>query len=185
MFACCLNNPVCRLDALGRDDKEATPDPYSKLEELLDKYAAVEEWGFTIDIESETKEWDACIKEIGVQDAYDYMSTYLCNKYKDTYGEEFLFSNDCVSYEIEYHVDAYMCIKNYPGYSRHVSTYVFSKDELDVRCKQVDISTKDVFNLKQMVMFDYKSGIRSCYWYTEKDPYRRAVTAWGMTYYER
>ena len=171
MFAYCRNNPVLRKDAYGTADEEADQDPISKLEALLDEHATVDEYGFTIDLETAAAEWDSCMKEIGIQQAYDYMSSYLCQEYLDIYGEEFLFSNACVSYEIEYHVDAYMCMKGFSGYSRNVTTLIFNKDYLIDHCKVVNISTRDVTNVKQALMFDYRNGIRSKYVGTDKDPY--------------
>ena len=140
---------------------------------MLDTYATISEFGFSIDIESETASWDASIKKLGIQEAYDYMSDYLCQKYNDAYGEEFLFSNKCVSYEIEYHVDAYMCMMGYKGYWRNVTTLWFSDDELIAHCKSVDISTNDTGDRLQKTVFGYKKGIRDCYKYTDRDPYAK------------
>ena len=171
MFAYCRNNPALRKDISGATDEEADGDKYDELDQLLDKYATVSEDGFTINLEDETEEWNSCIKEIGVQQAYDYMSDYLCQKYEATYEKEFLFSNECVSYEIEYHVDAYMCMKGYSGYSRNITTFIFRKESLVGHCKVINISTNDTDDFKQAVMFGYMNGIRSQYRGTDKDPY--------------
>lgn len=185
MFAYCRNNPVNRKDVAGTQDEDTTEEAKENLSALLDEYTTITETGFSISIETETKKWDEYIKQIGIKDAYTYMGEYLCQMYYDVYGEEFLFSEECVAYEIEYHVDAYMGAKGYSGYTRNVTTYMFSDDYLIEHCKTIDISTKDVYNTKQAIMFNYKSGIRSCYWYTEKDPYRYMVISWGNIYYER
>ena len=81
----------------------------------------------------------------------------------------FLFSKK--AYEIEYHVDAYMCMKGYSGYSRNITTYLFKKQYLLDHCNVINISTNDTDNFKQAVMFGYKNGIRSQYIGTSKDPY--------------
>ena len=64
-----------------------------------------------------------------------------------------------------------MCMQGYKGYSRNITTYFISKDQLILHCKEVDISTEDVYNTKQRIMFGYKKGIRERYKGTEEDPY--------------
>ena len=185
MFSYCRNNPISREDVNGSADKDTEEEERRKLRTLLDTYTTMDEFGFSIDIDSEDDAWNNCIISIGVQESYDYMSDYLRQKYNDTYGKEFLFSNKCVSYEIEYHVDAYMCMKGYNGYHRNITTYLYSKDSLIEHCKSVDISTKDVKNFKQRIMFGYYSGIRDCYKYTADDPYAMKVKLFGCEWYIR
>ena len=101
------------------------------------------------------------------------MSDYLCQAYYDSYNKEYLFSNECVEFEIQYHVDAYMWTQGYSGYSRNITTYAFSKKELIEHCKTIDISTKDIDTPKQKIMFNYRNGIRDCYKWTDADPFLR------------
>ena len=175
MFAYCRNNPVSRKDLNGFSDTDAVDIEKAKkqLESLLECYTTFSESGFSINLDDVAPLWNARIQEIGTQEAYDYMSNYLCSKYYELYGEEFLFSNECVSYEIEYHIDAYMCMQEYSGYSRNITTYVFSKTYLIAHCKTVDIYVTDVDNRKQSTMFGYKNGIRECYKETDKNPFRK------------
>ena len=168
MFAYCRNNPTSRVDSKGTEDDDIN----AEMDRLLNEYATIDETGFTIDLESATAEWNSCISEMGVKEAYEYMSDYLCQKYKEKYEKEFLFSNSCVAYEIEYHVDAYMSVKGNSGYSRNITTYFMSAKYLIDHCKVVNISTNDVGNFKQEKMFGYKNGIRECYKNTPDDPYR-------------
>ena len=111
------------------------------------------------------------IKSYGIQKSYNYIANQLCNQYESNYGEAFLFSNECVSYEIEYHIDAYMCATDHGGYNRNITTYFFSFDSLKLHCRMVDISTDDVYDYKQSTMFGYMNGIRKEYQYTDKDPF--------------
>ncbi len=59
------------------------------MEDLLEVYAEINENGFTIDIETAAAEWNECIKKLGDQDTFDYMSDYLCGKYEEMYGKKF------------------------------------------------------------------------------------------------
>ena len=156
-----LQNEETRLPAMG-------------LISLLDTCTAVRRTGFSIDLTVLTERWNRYIKAIGVKRAYKLMAAYLCDKYKAVYGREFLFSERCVAYEIEYHVDAYMWAQRFRGYYRNITTWLFKRKDLILHCKEVDISTEDVDNLKQRLMFGYKKGIRECYKNTPDDPFRRS-----------
>ena len=147
--------------------------PAMGLISLLNTCTAVHRTGFSIDLTVLTERWDQYIKAVGVKRAYALMAAHLCEKYKAMYGREFLFSERCVAYEIEYHVDAYMWSQRFRGYYRNITTWLFKRKDLVLHCKEVDISTEDVDNLKQRLMFRYKKGIRDCYKNTPDDPFRR------------
>jgi RHS repeat-associated protein len=189
MFAYCNNNPVNCVDPSGQfcissiieeiknqiekklqSEKKKRED----LDNLILKYATIRKDGFQIDIATDTDAWDSAIKAYGIQQSYDYISNQLCNQYSSKYVESFLFSNDCVSYEIEYHVDAYMCVTGHDGYNRNITTYAYSNDSLKLHCCSIDISTNDVFDVKQSTIFGYMNGIRVEYQYTSKDPFYSA-----------
>ena len=172
MFAYCRNNPVSRIDKAGTADAEAD-DGRDELLELLEKYTSIEEDGIIIDIKIEGDEWDKAIKRMGVKKAYMFMAEYVCGKYKDLYGKDFLFTESCVAYEIEYHVDAYMRIKGKSGYSSHFTTWFMPKDDIDVSCSSVDIFATDVNSFAQSIMFGYRNGVRKQYRNTEEDPFFR------------
>ena len=144
-----------------------------RLYSLLESYTKITPDGFSVDIATEHETWDDCIKALGVRNAYRLMADRLCELYNERYGEEFLFSNECVAYEIEYHVDAFMTMQGYSGYIRNVTTMLFSRESLIEHCKEVDISVKDVDNFRQRTMFGYRRGIRACYKGTERDPFSK------------
>ena len=177
MFAYCRNNPIIRRDVDGSDDESAIQEAIQKLYALTDEYAKIYETGFSINIESATNDWNNCLTTIGVDEAYQLMSEYLCNAYYTKYGKEFLFSDSCVANEIEYHVDAYMWTQGYSGYSRNITTLAFSKEQLIEHCKTVEVFTTDVNTLRQRLIFSYKKGIRDCYKGTDEDPFDRR-TLW-------
>lgn len=145
-----------------------------ELKQLIEKHTRFYPSGFSISIEDETERWDHCLKQLGIHHGYDYMAEVVCNLYKNKYGKEFLFSNKCVSYEIEYHTDGYMYVMGYKGYIRNVTSYLFSKEELIEHCRVIDISTRDINNFRQRTMFNYKGGIRECYKNTAENPFNRS-----------
>ena len=143
------------------------------LNELLQKYAAIKENGFDIDLESAPEEWNKWIMSMGVRRACALMSDGLCERYKQMFGKEFLFTNRCVAYELEYHIDGYMYAKGFKGYHRNITTLLFSREKLIAHCREINISTNDVKSWKQRTMFRYKSGVRKEYQKTESDPFNR------------
>lgn len=147
---------------------------YQPLDALLEQYTEVNPKGFTVDLETRTDEWDRAIKAVGVRKAYDHIAAWLCGRYAERFGEEFLFSEACVCYEIEYHTDAYMCATGHRGYHRNVTSFLFSRESLKRHCRQIDISTDDVHDWKQRTQFGYKKGIRAKYRNTDKDPFYQA-----------
>ena len=173
-----------RADAEGRNamsamDAQSTParDPAGEaaveLAGLLEKYAVIQPKGFSIDLASAHRQWDACMKSLGLKEAYRRMAEFLCSSYLERFGEPFLLTEACVAWEIQYHTDAYMAAKGYRHYSRNVTTLLFTRQALEAHCKEVDISLEDMTNRKQRLMFRYRQGIRDCYRGTEKDPFRR------------
>ncbi|MBQ1371341.1 MAG: hypothetical protein IIY70_00285 [Oscillospiraceae bacterium] len=152
------------------------PDGRKTLCALLDKYASINDSGFKISLVEAVDEWDAAIKAVGIQAAYACLADQLCKRYAEAYGEEFLFTNRCVAYEIAYHVDAYMAATGHKGYLRHISSFAFSRQALQRHCGVVDIGTEDVADWKQRLMFRYRSGVRPKYRWTERDPFFRSKT---------
>ena len=140
---------------------------------LADKYTEFTDEGFSINIKDETEKWNFFLKKGGIKAGYKALAKHICERYKEKYGKEFLFSDKCVAYEIEYHVDAYMCAMGYSGYIRNITSFLFTKDQLKSHCEVVDIYTYDWNNFRQKTMFRYRAGIRKCYRGTDADPYRR------------
>ena len=164
---------------MSAKDAQCTParspagEAEAELAGLLEKYAVIQPVGFSIDLASAHRQWDGCLKLLGLKEAYKRMAEFLCRTYLERFGEPFLLTEDCVAWEIQYHTDAYMAAKGYRHYSRNVTTLLFTREALEAHCKEVDISLEDMTNRKQRLMFRYRQGIRDCYRGTEKDPFRR------------
>ncbi len=143
------------------------------LQALLKRNTSFVEDGFSVKLSSEQSAWDRCFRALGRNRAYQLMAAALCGEYERRFGAPFLFSERCVAWELKYHIDAYMAVQGYRGYRRHVSTLLFSPEQLRRHCEQVDISTEDVASVKQRLMFGYRQGIRPCWKGTEQDPFRK------------
>lgn len=137
---------------------------------LCDKFGEIKEKGFAVDLRAEPAAWKRAVSALGPRRAYRLMSERLCAAYERRFGRPFLFSEECVAFEIAYHAEAYFWALGYGG-KRHVSTLLFSREELARHCEIIDISTDDVAVAKQRLMFSYAAGIRSCYRGTAADPF--------------
>lgn len=129
--------------------------------------------GFSIDLGHDTENWDRAIRAIGVSNACREMAVYACDGYEQYAGHPFLFSDECVAYEIKYHLDAFMVVRGFSGYRRNMAALVLPRALINSRCREIDISANDARDLKQRFIFHYKKGIRSCYKNTDADPFRR------------
>lgn len=143
------------------------------LAEMLLENTVFYETGFSVDLKTDPDRWDALVSAVGVREACAFMAEALCRRYRTLYGREFLFSARCVDFELRYHLTAYLWAMGYPGYSRHITTYLFSREKLIRHCREIDISTGDISSLRQRVMFGYKKGVRPVYRSTSADPFRR------------
>ncbi len=152
---------------------ELTEEMDGELAGLMERHTVISAEGFSVDIASESEEWDRCLKRLGLNAAYAQMAGFLCRAYRQRFGEEFLLTEGCVAREIQYHADAYMAAKGRKGYSRNVTTLLYSRPALEAHCREIDISLRDMTNWKQRLMFRYRQGIRDCYRGTDKDPFRR------------
>ena len=142
------------------------------LDILCREFAEITEAGFAIRLDQAQKEWDAAIRAAGRKEAYRRMAEWLCRAYQERFGREYLFTEKCVAFEIQFHADAYFSV-TVGGYPRHVGTLPFSGEALISHCRVIDISTEDVKSLKQRLMFGYRRGIRKCWRGTPRDPFRR------------
>ncbi len=150
---------------------QAAANAERKLVRLLDRYTEIRPDGFRIDLAGAHAQWDRCLKRIGLHRAYRRMAERLCRVYLERFGEPFLLTEDCVAWEIQYHVDAFMAARGYRHYSRNATTLLYSKAALISHCREVDISTEDIGDWKQRTMFRYRKGIRDCYRNTDRDPF--------------
>ena len=147
-------------------------DARQELRALTERSARLMTEGFSLDVATEREAWDRCLKALERGAAYAAVAETLCGLYEQRYGEPFLFSDACVAYEVRYHVEAYLDAVGFPGYRPHLSTRLFDRESLIRHTKEVDISTRDVGDAKQRLMFGYRTGIRDCWRGTEKDPFR-------------
>ena len=145
----------------------------SALAALTEKYTQVREDGFSIDIEAEAAAWHAASFALGPKQAYRRMAQQICSLYREKYGRPFLFMEKCVAYEIEFHYDAFMLMHGFRGYIRNVATMLYTKKQLISHCRVIDISTDDISNLKQRLMFGYRRGVRPELKFTRSDPFRK------------
>ena len=128
--------------------------------------------GFSVDLSAEPEEWDRLLAALGHSRTYAWMADWLCAGYEARYGEPFLFTEACVAWELEYHAEAYFHAVGRAGYRPHFSTLFFDRERLIRHTRVIDISTKDVNDVRQALMFNYRAGIRPCWKGTERDPYR-------------
>lgn len=148
-------------------------DSLKKLSILTERSTQFRKDGFSINIADREQEWQDCVSACGRNKAYAEMAAQLCRHYENAYGEPFLFTEECIAWEIRYHFDAYMSARGFRGFPRHITTYAFSRESLIRHCRVIDISTDDVGNLKQRLMFGYRRGIRPLWRGTERDPFHK------------
>lgn len=141
------------------------------LDALTEKHTDITENGFSIHLDAERELWDAAIRAAGRRSAYRQMAEQLCRMYRERFGREFLFTERCMAFEIQFHADAYLAV-TVGGYPRHVGTLPFSRDALIEHCCSIEIDVEDVKSLRQRLMFRYRQGIRPCYKGTEADPFK-------------
>ena len=145
---------------------------FAALDALTERSTTVTKNGFSVNLAAEPEEWDRCLRALGRSAGYFRMAERLSALYEAQFGEPYLFSEDCMAWELQYHADAYLDALGYRGHSPHFSTLFFSKEELIAHTKEIDISVKDVNDPKQVIMFRYRQGIRPCWRGTDKDPFK-------------
>ena len=143
------------------------------LTELIHQYTQVTDEGFAVVLDKAPAQWDEAIRAAGRREAYRIMARELDGMYRRQFGRDFLFSEKCMTFELGYHVNAYMAATGHKGYPRHVSTLLFSKAALVEHCRSIEISTEDIASLRQRLMFGYRSGVRKSLRGTVEDPFRR------------
>lgn len=144
----------------------------SLLLELADRHTVFTETGFTVDIGSETELWSRTLLRLG-ESAWSRMGAHLCARYQTGQGRPFLFSDECVAYELRYHALACLWAMGIPGWRPPVTARLFPKPVLVWRCREIDIYTDDTKSLAQRIIFRYRRGIREEYRNTPEDPFRR------------
>ena len=137
-------------------DREAL----SALEALALAGLKTEADGFSLDLSAAPERWDALIRRLGRAEAYARLAGLVCAEFRRRNGRDLLFSDECVANELGYHIDAFLWARGFPGYPRHATTLVFTRAALDRHCRSVEISEKDLRDLKQRVVFGYRKGLR-------------------------
>lgn len=143
-----------------------------RLEALLRAHTAMDEKGFSVDLGTAPEDWHACFRDFGLKTCCRQMSQLLCEWYRERFDREFLFSEDCVAGELAFHVKAFFWASGCKGYRQTLAMLPFSRKKLIAHCKEVDIYTEDVRDLRQRVVFAYARGIRKCFRGTGADPFR-------------
>ena len=198
LFAYCNNNPVNRVDYTGY---EATDTPSNRILtqvlEILAPFAAFDYYRVDTEPVSTGERLIAARIMILKDDFYLAISkaakiqpdlTYLVlalivDAYvKQEKNRPLLFDVDCIAMEIKYHVEAYIFGKNIvvsdsripmsPPIANTITSGInYLKHFLKEKCAQIDIFEGDVYSRPQAFLFQYKDGIRSCYYHTDADPY--------------
>ena len=119
-----------------------------------------------------------------------YATDYFYQSYKGIHNAEhrkdktktrpFLFSDNCVSYEIKEHALGYWYSIGWISKLTFVTTAMyaykgFNKDKVKASCEKIDIAEQDATKARDRTMFGYFTGIRDCYKYTAADPYAHLV----------
>lgn len=144
------------------------------LETLCKELTEIREDGFSVNLERARGDWSTAIHAAGRRNAYRRMAECLSRLYQECYGREFLFTEKCMAFEIQFHADAYFSVTE-GGYPRHIATLPFSREALISHCREIDISEEDVKSLRQRLMFGYRRGVRKTLRGTERDPFRRLI----------
>ena len=102
---------------------------------------------------------------------FDYLAEMCETKFKNKYKRDIIFTNDCMSNEIEKHVLGYFYYLGYKKVSKPAIFATYGKQALCDHCKTIEISEADVYNWKQSNGFGYYNGIRDKYKGTANDPF--------------
>ncbi len=144
------------------------------VKKLLLRCTEVLREGFRVDLSEQTDEWAALSAHLGSNRLCAFCAEALSLAYRKRFGEPFLFSERCMTFELKYHLNAYLCVKGYRRL-RHVSTLLFRKPTIERKCRTVEIDTDDVYRRSQRLAFRYFFGIRKVYRQTARDPYAKKL----------
>ena len=115
----------------------------------------------------------------------DIIAITACDAYVNEFGEEFLLSDDCVSYEILEHIRAYYyavddtVLPNYLAFgymaSKRLKKVKYDATDIYHATMSIDIRESDVIAgagiTSQAFAFQYRFGIRDIYIGTGRDPW--------------
>ena len=126
--------------------------------------------GFRIDLSVDPKGWAAASRALGSARLCAFAAEMLKGMYRERFSETFLFSEPCMTFELKYHLNAYLCVKGF-RHMRHVTTLLFRPALIERKCRSIEIDTNDVYRLTQRIAFRYFFGIDKEYRRTDRDPY--------------
>jgi len=126
--------------------------------------------GFRVDLSERTEEWAELSRAIGSGRLCAYLADALSAAYERRFGEPFLFSVPCMTFELRYHLNAYLSVKGFKRV-RHVTTLLFKKALIERKCRSIEIDKNDVYRLSQRIAFHYFFGITRVFLRTARDPY--------------
>ena len=144
------------------------------VKKLLFRSAEVLPEGFRIDLSERTDAWAALTRALGSKRLCAFVAEMLKSAYRKRFSETFLFSARCMTFELRYHLNAYLCVRGYRK-SRHVSTLLFPASLIERKCRSVEIDKTDVYRLTQRIAFHYFCGIDRAYRRTARDPYAKKI----------
>ena len=181
---------MCRVDASGcafvdvfvvclGGGAERTPEQRAA---AIGDRCTISEGTISIDMDAEADEIEQLRNQLSMKEICDEIAKVACSRYYDMYGQEFLLSDKCVSFEIEAHIDAYYwsvgetLIPNYlvVGFwaKQMIDTQGYNASSVYDATKSIDIRERDVVIYGyQSIAFGYRNGIRDVYIGTSRDPW--------------
>ena len=130
--------------------------------------------GFRIDLSVDPDGWADLTRALGSRRLCAFVAQTLRSMYRKRFSETFLFSVRCMTFELMYHLNAYLCVKGLRR-TRHVTTLLFSKARIERKCFSIEIDTGDVYRLSQRIAFRYFFGIDRVFRRTARDPYAKKL----------
>ena len=130
--------------------------------------------GFRIDLSADPDGWAALVRALGSKRLCAFVAETLSKAYRKRFSETFLFSVPCMTFELMYHLNAYLCVKGYRR-TRHVTTLLLKKAVIEKKCFSIEIDKGDVYRLSQRIAFRYFFGIDRIYRRTARDPYAKKL----------
>lgn len=137
--------------------------------------ATIKKGRISIDFVENNDDLLVCYDTIGTKQMADIITLIVDKRYTETVGREFLFTTECMSYEIEAHADGYLEMTNQrnvrskivKAYKAYLKLKGYSDGEIQKKImssvKAADLKEKDVENKLQSSFFKYRRHIRDAY----------------------
>ena len=151
----------------------------------IGKNASISRGVISIDMVSAYEDICAISEYMPLSYACDIIAIFACDTYANRFGEEFLLSDSCVSYEILEHILSYYYAvgdrllpnKLTAGFmiSKKMKRTQYDAGDIYNATKSIDIRESDVISgagiASQAFAFNYRNGIRDIYIGTSRDPW--------------